>query len=103
VPGERYGVCENSGPGIGAMIAALRQAGMTPPVFEDRVATFRVTFPNQALLDEPTVTWLNGLVGDLTRSPAPSGLAARPSGGGHADSATQSKVTPSTARVSGGR
>lgn len=68
VPGERFAVCENRGSGIGAMVAALRQAGMTPPVFEDRVATFRVTFPNQTLLDEPTVTWLNGVAGDLTDS-----------------------------------
>jgi ATP-dependent DNA helicase RecG len=68
VPGERFAVCENRGSGIGAMVAALRQAGMTPPVFEDRVATFRVTFPNQTLLDEPTVTWLNGVVGDLSDS-----------------------------------
>lgn len=36
VPGERFAVCENRGSGISAMVAALRQAGMTPPVFEDR-------------------------------------------------------------------
>ena len=68
VPGERFAVCENRGSGIGAMVAALRQAGMTPPVFEDRLATFRVTFPNQTLLDEPTVAWLHGVVVDLTDS-----------------------------------
>ncbi len=68
VPGERFAVCENRGSGIGAMVAALRQAGMTPPVFEDRLATFRVTFPNQTLLDEPTVAWLHGVGIDLTDS-----------------------------------
>ncbi len=68
VPGERFAVCENRGSGIGAMVAALRQAGMTPPVFEDRVATFRVTFPNQTLLDDATIGWLNGVTGDLTDS-----------------------------------
>jgi ATP-dependent DNA helicase RecG len=68
VPGERFAVCENRGSGIGAMVSALRQAGMTPPVFEDRVATFRVTFPNQTLLDEATVGWLNGVPGDISDS-----------------------------------
>jgi ATP-dependent DNA helicase RecG len=68
VPGERFAVCENRGSGIGAMVAALRQAGMTPPVFDDRVATFRVTLPNQTLLDEASVGWLNGVTGDLTDS-----------------------------------
>jgi len=68
VPGERFAVCENRGSGIGVMVAALRQAGMTPPVFDDRVATFRVTFLNQTLLDEATVGWLNGVTGDLSDS-----------------------------------
>jgi ATP-dependent DNA helicase RecG len=42
-PGEGRLVCENRGSGIGAMLAALRQAGLPPPSFEDRVATFGVT------------------------------------------------------------
>jgi ATP-dependent DNA helicase RecG len=58
-PGAAHVVCENRGSGIGAMLAALRQAGMTPPLFEDRVATFQVTFPNHSLLDEETLLWLN--------------------------------------------
>jgi len=61
VPGEKIAVCENRGSGIGAMLASLRQAGMSPPVFENLVATFRVTFPNQSLLDEETLAWLHRL------------------------------------------
>lgn len=58
VAGEGRGICENRGSGIGAMLAALRQAGMSPPQFEDRIATFQVTFPNHTLLDEETLRWL---------------------------------------------
>jgi len=58
-PGAAHVVCENRGSGIGAMLAALRQAGMSPPHFDDRIATFQVTFPNHSLLDEETLLWLN--------------------------------------------
>jgi ATP-dependent DNA helicase RecG len=69
VPGEGRGICENRGSGIGAMLAALRQAGMSPPQFEDRIATFQVTFPNHTLLDEDTLRWLERAGGgDLTDS-----------------------------------
>jgi ATP-dependent DNA helicase RecG len=69
VPGEGRGICENRGSGIGAMLAALRQAGMSPPQFEDRIATFQVTFPNHTLLDEDTLRWLErARGGDLTDS-----------------------------------
>jgi ATP-dependent DNA helicase RecG len=47
--GERKAVCENRGSGVGAMLTALRQSGLPEPVFEDRVATFRVTFFNTPL------------------------------------------------------
>jgi ATP-dependent DNA helicase RecG len=51
------------------MLAALRQAGMSPPQFEDRIATFQVTFPNHTLLDEETLRWLERVRGgDLTDS-----------------------------------
>jgi ATP-dependent DNA helicase RecG len=76
VPGEGRGICENRGSGIGAMLAALRQAGMSPPQFDDRIATFQVTFPNYTLLDEETLRWLERLGGgDLTDSQR-MGLAA---------------------------
>ncbi len=61
VPGEQTAVCENRGSGIGAMLAALRQAGMGPPHFEDRISTFQVTFPNHTLLDEETLKWLRSV------------------------------------------
>jgi ATP-dependent DNA helicase RecG len=43
-PDEGRLVCENRGSGIGAMLAALRRAGLPAPRFADRVATFEVTF-----------------------------------------------------------
>lgn len=69
VPGRNEVVCENRGSGIGAMLAALRQVGMSPPHFADRIASFQVTFPNHTLLDAETLQWLE-MVGafDLTDS-----------------------------------
>lgn len=58
VPGQGYLVCENRGSGIGAMLASLREAGMSPPEFTDSVATFSVTFPNHTLFDRETLRWL---------------------------------------------
>ncbi len=49
VPGERQAVCENRGSGVGAMLTAFRQSGLPKPIFEDRVATFRVSFLNTPL------------------------------------------------------
>lgn len=60
-PGAERTVAENRGSGIGAMIAALRQAGMRPPVFEDRLTSFVVTFPNDSLFDELTLSWFEKL------------------------------------------
>lgn len=69
VPGRNEVVCENRGSGIGAMLAALRQAGMSPPHFADRIATFQVTFPNHTLLDGDTLRWLETVGAfDLTDS-----------------------------------
>ncbi len=68
-PGSRQGrmVCENRGSGIGAMLAALRESGMSPPEFDDRIATFSVTFPNHTLFDQDTLVWLAGIgAGDFT-------------------------------------
>lgn len=58
VPGESLAVCENRGSGIGAMVASLQAAGMNPPVFDDRLSSFAVAFPNHTLLDDETVRWL---------------------------------------------
>ncbi len=54
-------VCENRGSGIRSMIAALRGAGMSLPVFHDDVASFLVVFPNATLLDDETVAWIASL------------------------------------------
>lgn len=58
IPGEDRTVCENRGSGIRTMLAALREAGMSPPRFKDSTTSFEVTFPNHTLLDGEVVTWL---------------------------------------------
>lgn len=66
-PREGGMVCENRGSGIGAMLIALREAGMSPPEFDDRIGTFSVTFPNHTLFDQATLAWLAEIgAGDLT-------------------------------------
>lgn len=47
--GERRATCENRGCGVGAMQDALRRSGVPEARFEDRIATFRVTFSNAPL------------------------------------------------------
>lgn len=61
VPDEDRTVCENRGSGIRAMLAALRQAGMSPPRFKDSTTAFEVVLPNHTLLDQETVDWLQQL------------------------------------------
>lgn len=61
VPDEDRTVCENRGSGIRAMLAALRQAGMSPPSFKDSTTAFEVVLPNHTLLDDETVDWLRQL------------------------------------------
>lgn len=61
LPGEDRVVCENRGSGIRAMLAALREAGMSPPRFRDGTTTFEVTFPNHTLLDDEAVAWLQSI------------------------------------------
>jgi ATP-dependent DNA helicase RecG len=54
-------VCENRGSGIAAMLESLRRAGLRPPIFEDRIASFTVTFLAESLLDSDTLRWLDDL------------------------------------------
>ncbi|MFT4288772.1 ATP-binding protein [Nocardioides sp.] len=61
IPGEDRVVCENRGSGIRAMLSALRDAGMSPPLFKDRTTSFEVVFPNHSLLDDETLEWLQHL------------------------------------------
>ncbi len=63
--GDRL-VAENRGSGIPAMLATLRRAGLTTPVFTDRIGSFSVTFPKHSLLDSATVAWLQSLGTGLT-------------------------------------
>lgn len=59
-------LCEHRGSGIAAMVALLRRLGMQPPVFEDRVTTFSVTFSNASLLDRDTLRWLEEHTGGMS-------------------------------------
>jgi ATP-dependent DNA helicase RecG len=56
---EEMGIVENRGSGIPAMIAAMREAHLEPPQFQDTRASFRVIFKNHTLLDPETVDWLS--------------------------------------------
>ncbi|MFQ1003544.1 ATP-binding protein [Modestobacter sp. SSW1-42] len=68
MPGGELLVAENRGSGIPAMLATLRQAGMTTPVFTSRISGFTVVFPKHSLLDAETVTWLHSLGTGLTEA-----------------------------------
>lgn len=61
LPNTDRTVCENRGTGVRTMVHALRTAGMTPPRFVDRIATFEVTFPNHTLMSDSVVQWINAL------------------------------------------
>lgn len=82
VPNEGYLVCENRGSGIGAMLASLRDAGMSPPEFKDAVATFSVTFPNHTLFDRETMQWLADIGADDLSDNQRVGLALLRNGQG---------------------
>ena len=66
MPGGQRLVAENRGSGIPAMLATLRRAGMTTPVFLDRIGNFTLTFPKHSLLGGDTLMWLEGLGSGLT-------------------------------------
>jgi ATP-dependent DNA helicase RecG len=56
---EDLGPAENRGSGILTMVRATRQAQMSPPELRDHRTFFRVIFPNDTMLDEGTLRWLN--------------------------------------------
>jgi len=56
---EDMQVVENRGSGISAMLHAMREANLEPPRFDDRRASFKVTFHNHTLMTSEAVTWLN--------------------------------------------
>jgi len=56
---EDMQVVENRGSGISAMLHAMREANLEPPRFDDRRASFKVTFHNHTLMTAEAVSWLN--------------------------------------------
>ena len=56
---EDMHVVENRGSGINAMLQAMREANLEPPRFDDRRASFRVTFRNYTLMNPDAIAWLN--------------------------------------------
>lgn len=56
---EDMQVVENRGSGISAMLHAMREANLEPPWFDDRPASFKVTFHNHTLMTTEAVSWLN--------------------------------------------
>lgn len=54
-------VSENRGSGLPRVMSRLRRAGMSPPDFEVAPSHVHVSVPQHALLDPPTVAWIEGL------------------------------------------
>ncbi len=61
VPGSDRPVCENRGSGIPTMLAAMRDAKLSPPRFADDISTFTATFPNHTLMGNDAVRWIGSL------------------------------------------
>ncbi|MFI9449030.1 ATP-binding protein [Amycolatopsis sp. NPDC052450] len=61
LPGSDRPICENRGSGIPAMLAAMRDAKLSPPRFADDISTFKATFPNHTLMGEDAVHWIASL------------------------------------------
>ena len=56
---EDMHVVENRGSGITAMLQAMREANLEPPRFDDRRASFCVTFRNHTMMNPDAIAWLN--------------------------------------------
>ena len=56
---EEVGVVENRGSGIRAMIAAMHEARLEPPRFQDTRNYFKVTFRNTTLVTREALQWLS--------------------------------------------
>lgn len=72
-------IAEYPGTGIPAMIQSLRLAEMSPPRFEDRVSTFRVTFPRESLVDTDILASLSELGRPVSTSGSGDSGSAAPS------------------------
>lgn len=51
--GEKQAICENRGSGVGAILNSLKASGLPNPIFDNRIASFRVTFRNGPRLTPP--------------------------------------------------
>ena len=60
---EDLHLVENRGSGVRSMLAAMRQANLEPPRFQDRRSSFWVTFRNHTLMSPPAIAWLNQFSG----------------------------------------
>lgn len=56
---EDMHIVENRGSGIKAMLHAMQEANLEPPNFNDRRASFQVTFRNHTLMNPDAIAWLN--------------------------------------------
>lgn len=56
---EDMQVVENQGSGISATLHAMRESNLEPPRFDDRRASFKVTFRNHTLMTAEAISWLN--------------------------------------------
>lgn len=56
---EDLHIVENRGSGIKAMLSAMRAANLEPPQFDDRRASFKVTFHNHTMMSPEAIAWLN--------------------------------------------
>jgi ATP-dependent DNA helicase RecG len=56
---EDMHIVENRGSGIHTMLQAMRGANLEPPGFNDKRASFWVTFHNHTLMDSEAIAWLN--------------------------------------------
>ena len=56
---EDMQVVENRGSGISAMLHVMRKANLEPLRFDDRRASFKVTFHNHTLMTADAISWLN--------------------------------------------
>lgn len=68
-------IAEHRGTGVAAMIESLRKAGISPPTFDDKISSFRVTIPRQSLIDAETLKWMEKL-GPRTTGLSPDQRAA---------------------------
>lgn len=56
---EDWGIVENRGGGVGAIIAAMRKYNLSPPLFKSTLSRFNLTFKNHHLLNPEALSWLD--------------------------------------------